>query len=344
MDNKSLIVIITYNSQDFIEKCLLSIIKQNYKRWFLIIVDNASKDGTVERIREFRNMHPEINPGNLKLIKLRKNIGFAGAVNYAVFNFIAEKKKDIEKHLKYLVLLNPDIYLAGDSMKKMILFLDRADKKKLLPGKIGVAGGLILDYRKNTIQNLGGKVSNNFITSHISSGKNYYSFKKELKHGKARSGNFNLINGMLNVDYATGAFFITEFNLFRGMGGFDAGYRPVYFEELDYCLKIKKAGSKIVINPDSVARHFEGASVKKFSRNFYRFYHKNRVRCALINLGFLDFFRVFLKAEIRWIRSRATSDQYGPLFYAYFLNFVFLPYNLIIKIKNHLILNKLELK
>ncbi|MEA2016410.1 MAG: glycosyltransferase family 2 protein [Actinomycetota bacterium] len=344
MDNKSLIIIVTYNSRDFIENCLLSIVKQSYKGWFLVIVDNASGDDTAGIIREFRNTHSEINPGNFKFVKLKKNIGFAGAVNYAVFNFMAEKKKDMEKCFKYLVLLNPDIYLPGGSMKKMISFLDREDKKEAIPPGIGVAGGLILDYRRDTIQHMGGKVSDNFITSHISSGRSYSSFKRDLKHAGGRIGNFNLVNGVLEVDYATGAFFITEINLFKALGGFDSGYRPVYFEELDYCRRVKKTGRKIVINLNSVARHFEGASVKKFSRNFYKFYHKNRLRCALINMGLIDFFRVFLKAEVKWIKSRATRDQHGPLFYAYFLNFIFLPYNLIVKIKNHLILNRLELK
>jgi O-antigen biosynthesis protein len=344
MDSKSLIVIVTYNSQDFIEKCLLSIAGQSYENWFLVIVDNASSDGTIFKIREFRDTHPGIDSGNFKLICLKKNIGFAGAVNYAVFNFMIEKEKDTGMHPGYLVLLNPDVYLKESSLERMISFLDKAGYSGFSKKNIGAAGGLILDYEKNMIIHMGGKVSDNFITSHIIYGKDYHSLKKDLENGMVKSGNISLINGVLNVDYATGAFFVTEFKLFKDMGGFDRGYRPAYFEELDYCIKIRKTGRRVVVNPESVAMHFEGASVKKFSRNFYKFYHKNRIRCALINLGFLDFLRVFIKTEIRWIRNSATGDQHAPLFYAYFLNFVFLPYNLIIKIKNHLILNKIELK
>jgi len=105
MNNKSLIIVVTYNSQEFIESCLCSIINQNYKDWFLLVIDNASSDNTVARIREFRNMYPEINASNFKLIVLKRNIGFAAAVNYAVFNFIVGKKRDIEKHLEFLILL-----------------------------------------------------------------------------------------------------------------------------------------------------------------------------------------------------------------------------------------------
>ena len=345
MDNmsiKSLIVIVTYNSEDFIEKCLRSIIAQNYKDWFLVIIDNASGDNTAVKIREFRNMYPEITTHNFKLIVLKNNIGFAAAVNYAVFNFAAEKKKDIEEHLEFLVLLNPDIYLNRDALKKIISTFDTVNEKESLPVKIGAAGGLILDYKGGTVQHLGGKISDNFITYHIGFGKNYPDLKKGLKQEKVEGGKFNFAEKTKDVDYITGAFFVADFKLFKKMSGFDAGYRPVYFEELDYCLKLKKMGRKITVNPDSIAKHFEGASVKKFSKNFYKFYHKNRVRCAVINLGFIDFFKKFSKAEMLWLKNKAARDQFLPLFYAYFINFIFLPCNLIVKLKNHLILNNLE--
>lgn len=344
MNKESIIIIVTYNSQDFIEKCLRSILIQNYKEWFLIVVDNASTDNTAAVVREFRNMYPEISPANFKLIVLKKNNGFAGAVNYAVFNFLNIKKKDLEKHAEFLVLLNPDVCMNRDSLKKMISLYKKTNQEKIKDSRIGAAGGLILDYKKDTIQHMGGKVSSNFITSHINCGRNYSEFKKELNSQKKRRKNLNSVNGITDVDYATGAFFVTEFKLFKDMGGFDTGYRPAYFEELDYCLKLKKIGRRVVVNPFSVARHFEGASVKKFSRNFYKFYHKNRIRCAVVNLGFFGFLKSFIGTEVRWAGKKATRDQFLPLFYAYFLNLLFLPYNLIIKLKNYLILNKLELK
>ncbi len=142
----------------------------------------------------------------------------------------------------------------------------------------------------------------------------------------------------------TGAFFATRFSLFTGAGGFDRGYRPVYFEELDYCLKLKEAGWQIVSNMRARCRHFEGASIKKFSSRFYRHYHKNRIRCAIINLDVLEFIRFFIPAESRWLIRKATKDQALPVLYAYFINTLLLLYNLGVKIKNYFILNKIELK
>ena len=344
MGTKSLIVIVTYNSQDFIENCLRSITGQNYKEWFLVVIDNGSSDSSVAKIREFRNMSSEITGGNFKLITLKKNIGFSRAVNYAVFNFISGKKKSLEENLRFLILLNPDIYLNRNALQKLISTFRIIEGQNLPPVRIGAAGGLILDYKKDTIQHLGGKIKDNFITFHIDFGKSYFDLKQEFRQEKDRGNELNSANDVKDVDYVTGAFFATEFKLFKSIGGFDSGYRPAYFEELDYCLKIRRSGWRVVVNPKSIARHFEGASVEKFSRNFYRYYHKNRVRCAIINLGFLNLLKKFFPSELNWLRNKVTSDQIFPIFCAYFINFVFLPYNLIIKLKNHLILNKLELK
>jgi GT2 family glycosyltransferase len=337
MYTESLIVIVTYNSQDFIENCLYSVAGQSYNDWFLVVVDNNSIDNTIKRIEHYRDTRQGIDESNFKLISLKRNIGFSGAVDYAVFNFMPEEKKDLEKELKYLILLNPDIYLKKDALRRLIsTFKETKDRHKQF-NETGVAGGLILDYKKDIIQHLGGRVGNNFITSHIGQGEDY-------RKNKINKGRLDSVTDIRNVDYVTGAFFATEFGVFKSMGGFDQGYRPLYFEELDYCLKIKRTGKKVVVNYDSVARHFEGASIEKFSKNFYKYYHKNRIRCAVINVGILDFLKKFIRSEMSWLRNKATADQITPILYAYFLNLVFLPYNLIIKIKNHLILNKLELK
>lgn len=344
MSAKSLIVIVTYNSQDFIENCLYSLAEQSYNDWFLAVVDNNSSDNTIAKVRKFKDACSVVTDSNFRLIALRKNIGFSGAVNYAVFNFISEENKNLEKELKFLILLNPDICLKRSALQNLVSAFEVVKNHTEPFKKTGAAGGLILDYRKDTVQHLGGRFEDNFITSHIGHGKSYNDLKLGYGHEESKKNISDSANNLKDVDYITGAFFATEFQLFKNIGGFDPGYRPLYFEELDYCLKIKKTGKRVVINYNSIARHFEGASIKKFSKNFYKYYHKNRIRCAVINMGFLSFLRKFICSELVWLKNSAAADQILPILYAYFLNLVFLPYNLIIKLKNHLILNKLELK
>lgn len=406
MNLNTLIVVVSYNSESFIGNCLRSISEQTYKKWFLVVLDNNSCDNTVTRVKKFKNYSSCISSENFKFISLGKNLGFAGGVNYVVFNF-ASTKKELDDNIRYLVLVNPDLSLEKDTLKNLILpfevnsgaydtshvnspnsLLKYSGNSK----KIGVVGGLILDYEKDTVQHLGGRISINFITSHIEYGKKYkyekkYKWKNDSKNapetgsdtepgsvpkslsvptseswrfdGSEKPGDLkesgDLLNGckdllnnfpgeLVEVDYVTGALFATRYNLFKKLGGFDSGYRPAYFEEVDYCIKLKRLGEKVVVNPFSVARHFEGASVGKFSRKFYCYYHKNRIRCALINMTFVDLFRKFAREEFKWIKSKATRDQKSSLLYAYFVNLFFSPYNLLIKFRNYLILSKLKVK
>ena len=309
MKIETLITIVTYNSQDYILNCINSIIDSDYKKWFLAVVDNNSHDNTVEKIKEMELDSPQIYGGNFRLTKLERNIGFAAAVNHVVFNLL-KKGNLIDNRTGYLVLVNPDSVLEKNTLENLVKVF-RENKNQ-----IGAAGGLIFDYDKNSIQNAGGKIADNFITSHLTSaGEDIY-----------------------DVDYVSGALFITGIELFAGLGGFDSGYRPLYFEELDYCLKLKKLGYDSVITRNAVARHYEGASIGKFSTKFYKYYHKNRIRCSVLNSAFPYFFRVFMPAELKWFKKGATKDQVSAIILSYFLNFLFLPYNLIIRLKNFLVI------
>ena len=151
MEDKSLIVIVTYNSGNFIEDCLTSITEQDHRNWQLVIIDNDSSDDTVHRIRHLRNQTTAFNAENFKLIILRKNIGFARAVNHAVFGSIGagggRKKKKNSAGFDYLILLNPDICLLPGALENLTATFKGEGRST-----IGACGGLILDYEKDIVQ------------------------------------------------------------------------------------------------------------------------------------------------------------------------------------------------
>jgi GT2 family glycosyltransferase len=341
MDIENLIVIVTYNSRDFIEDCIKSIAVSDIKKCFLAVIDNNSGDGTSEKLAFVEGLLKATQTNQseglkFKFISLKKNIGFSAAVNYCVFKFFLKEYPESAENTEFLILINPDVLVEKSTLTNLTSTFGNAQDSAGVSAaansagaeymglsasasgevnKAGAAGSLIYDYKGEKIQHAGGLIQDNFITSHIES----------IPAGSGR---------LIESDYATGAIFATKFKYFLKLKGFDTGYRPVYFEEVDFCLKLKKLKLNVFTNTSSVARHFEGASIGKFSADFYRYYHKNRVRCALINSSCAGFLKKFIPAELKWIREKATPDQYKALVFAYFLNFLFLIYNLAVKIKN----------
>lgn len=94
------VIIVTYNSENFLGECLCALGKQSYSEFELVIVDNASQDSTIEQIAGM----------NYKLLQLPENIGFAGGVNAGIKYSSG----------RYIVLLNPDTVPASDWLENIV--------------------------------------------------------------------------------------------------------------------------------------------------------------------------------------------------------------------------------
>ena len=127
MDIENLIVIVTYNSQDFIEDCIKSIAASDIKKCFLAVIDNNSSDGTLEKLASVEeslrassgNQSGELN---YKFISLKKNIGFSAAVNYCVFKFFLKQYPKAAKNTEFLILINPDV--CGGKKRSFKSYID----------------------------------------------------------------------------------------------------------------------------------------------------------------------------------------------------------------------------
>ena len=63
-----------------------------------------------------------------------------------------------------------------------------------------------------------------------------------------------------DVDYCSAAFLLTRLDAFCALGGFDAAYRPAYYEDTDYCMRLWERGLRVVYEPAAVVLHYEFAS------------------------------------------------------------------------------------
>jgi len=232
------IIIVSYNSASFLEKCIESIINsQNYLDIEVIVVDNASTDGSVELIKS--------NFTIVKLIRNDLNFGFAKGNNIGISAAKGE----------YVLFLNPDTILCQDTLSKMVNFMKNTpDAGALGPKLIYPNSSLQLScrhfYNLRTIflrRTILGKI---FPNSRLLR----YHLMSDWDH-----------NTTQEVDWVLGACLMVPRKVLEKVGYFDEKYK-MYFEDVDLCYRIKKAGYKVYYYPGAtVIHHHQRESAKKFS-------------------------------------------------------------------------------
>lgn len=223
--------ILSYNTKDLLRKCLLSIQKKTKDiRYEIIVVDNASHDGSAEMIK---NEFPKI-----KLIANKKNKFFAAGYNQII---------KITKG-KYFIMLNSDTYLEKNAFKKMLNFMKKnklsaCEGLEIKPdGKIISTGSLFRSLRSDFYElSLIGRLFRN---------------KKYLD--KIRMKKFNRKNNF-EVDVGCNAFFCVKTELMKEIGGYDKNF-TLYYTEDDISQKIKKMGYKIFHCGESYVMHEDAKS------------------------------------------------------------------------------------
>ena len=118
------IIILTYNGLKWIDGCLTTVLKTNYGSFKVLIVDNASSDGSVEHIRN--------NFPNIEIIVNAKNYGFAEGNN-------VEIRHALKSGAHYIVLLNQDTKVDREWVPEMVKIIQRNQD-------IGILSPMQYDY------------------------------------------------------------------------------------------------------------------------------------------------------------------------------------------------------
>lgn len=214
------VIVLNYNSRQFLELCLKSLFNTKYKNFEVVFVDNASTDGSVELINNRYGNNP-----NLKIIKNSDNLGFAKGNNVGV------------KHSRgdYIVFLNPDTQVHPNWLKQLIKTM-QSDQT------IGAAQSkLLLAQNGNRLES----------TGHFIDYCGIESLESTQITGQMDSNQHNKIN---DIFYARGAAMIVKRKVLEEVGLFD----HVYFtdhEEIDLCWRIRLKGYRIVCVPTSIVYH-----------------------------------------------------------------------------------------
>ncbi len=241
------VIIVSYNVRAFLENCLVSVQKSlEHLAGEIIVVDNASDDGSVEMVREKFPL--------VQLIANNENIGFGSANNQAV--------KVANGY--FLFLLNPDTVVQENTFRVMLDYFQHHPDTGLAGCKVlNPDGTMQLACRRSfptpwiAFTKITG-LSSLFPNSAIFSKYNLTYLHPDETH---------------EVDAVSGSCMIISKSLFETIGGFDEQFF-MYGEDLDICYRVQQAGKKVFYVHETQIIHYKGESVRRSDINEVRIFYQ----------------------------------------------------------------------
>lgn len=226
------IIVISYNTREMTLACLASVYAQTRTPFELIVVDNASTDGSAEAIAAaFPQAH---------LIAERQNHGFAPGHDIALPHATAP----------WLLLLNPDTVVLDGAIDKLMAFAARRPEAGIWGGRTLYGDGRLNPsscWRQMTLWSTFCRtagLSGIFPRSEIFNSEPFGRWPRDTER---------------DVDIVTGCFFLMRRADWDALGGFDPAF-TMYGEEADLCLRAKAAGFQPRVCPEAEIIHYGGAS------------------------------------------------------------------------------------
>ncbi len=227
------IILVNYNGMNYLESCINSIQQQSYLNYEIIIVDNASQDKSIEFIK---CKFPKV-----KLIELTNNEGFGVGCNIGIEDALV-------RGFKYFLLVNTDTILENNLLE---LLMKKANQNTVLTPQI-----YCTDKENNSIEN----VKKNSTVSWYTGGK--IDFKTALVNQnifalveEGEKSEFNDIN------FISGCCMLIPARVVNRVGLFDENYF-MYYEDVDYCMRIIEQGFKMQYVPEAKMWHKVGGSAE----------------------------------------------------------------------------------
>lgn len=268
---KTAIVILNYNGEKMLRQ-YLPILLDNADGADVYVADNASTDNSVEMLTT--------EYSEVKRINLDKNYGFAEGYNRALEKVEAE----------YYVLLNSDVQVTNNWLRPLEIFLDNHPEVAACQPKLrAISNPDYFEYAG---------ASGGFIDKYgypFCRGRIFESVEKD-------EGQYD---DCVEVMWATGAALMIRSSDWVSAGGLDGSFFA-HNEEIDLCWRLRNAGRKICVVPESVVYHVGAATLAKSNpkKTFLNF--RNNLLMLYKNLPDKDLNRVMV---IRWFLDYLAAWQ-----------------------------------
>jgi GT2 family glycosyltransferase len=255
MEARLAIVIVNYNTGALLRCCLEALWPQLEPGFEVVVVDNASIDGSAEGLEQ---AYPE-----LRLIRNSHNVGYARANNQALRLARAG----------YLLLLNPDVTLEPGALATAVAYMDAHPDLGILGPRILRPDGRLDPPARRSFKTPATYLYkalglSRLLPRHPRFGHYYLSYLDEL--------------AITDVDAVVGAFLLIRRAVMERIGLLDERFF-MYCEDEDWCWRAKQAGWRVVYHPGIVAHHRRGSSTAlhpfrmayHLHRSYFLYHRKN---------------------------------------------------------------------
>jgi GT2 family glycosyltransferase len=213
-----IVVVVTWNGKNDTLECLESLRAVLYSNFRILLVDNASSDGTVEAVRE---RFPDV-----QILRTDRNLRYAGGSNVGI-------RAAMEQNAKYILLLNNDTLVHPHLLTELVTAAEG-------DSRVGMVGGMIYYFdERDRIWFAGGKID---------------WWKGWIAHVGIRQRDSGQFSSQHPTEYITGCCLLVKREVVERIGLLDESYF-MYGEDTDWCMRAQRAGYRLLIQPRAKLWH-----------------------------------------------------------------------------------------
>lgn len=262
MNPRVTVLILTYNGIHLLDDSISSYLAQDYNNFEVCVVDNGSRDNTVEYVKE---RYPEVT-----VLRTEKNLGYSGGLNFGMKYAFEEKKSD------FVLVTNNDVKADSKVISELV-------KVAMTDEKIGFVTGKVYYYdQPDVIQTVGKQ-------------------EHPIRWNGGHIGNGEIDNGQYDKIeeryFSDDIFTLVRKSLYDEIGGYDTDFK-FQGEEYDWQARAKARGYKIVYTPYAKIWHKESMTIGKASA-FKLFYDSRNPMLVILKHKSPDYFRKFFWLHFR---------------------------------------------
>ena len=282
------VIIVHYNTPRETREAVESVINSNLDnlKVSILVVDNGS--------RKPLSFPQQFADQGVEILRSEANLGFTGGNNLGISHAVKKFQSD------YFFLLNSDAVLESETLKNLISFATAHPQSGLICPKIYFQKGSEFHARSYersmkgaVIWYAGGSIDWKALTA-------FHRGVDEFDRGQFDHGQ--------ETDFATGCAVLIRREVVERIGILDKRYF-LYFEDVDYSLRAKKAGFKIYLCPNGVVWHLNASSTQGSGSDFQQYYQtRNRLLLAA-KFGNLKIKLLALRLLLTWLVSGNSLEK-----------------------------------